>query len=147
MYQKNRVLLPLVEGSGAIFDLIQDLLQVVRLNLALHRSATKLFVAADEILSLPMRPECVRAISAPLATLSWAVNMEREVDQLVSVPLLPAREDILTYETLPELTRKGNGWCDGALDRGGRRRNAVLWLSGNMILVVVRLGNSLPRST
>jgi hypothetical protein len=93
-------------------------------------------VVAVVILSLPMLPEFQVTISPPQAIRSWAVDVKWEVRQFVSVPLLLAPKALRAQGALP--------WTsDGALDRGGRRRDSGLRLREDRILVRVRSCNDL----
>jgi hypothetical protein len=117
--QKNRFVLPLRKGNGTVFDLVQNLLRVEGLDLAPPRSAATIRFAIPRILFLPVLLEQATAVSAPLATRNWAVEVKGEVCQFVSIPVLPTGQRFRAHVTLPLSTRGRNGWCDGVPEGRG----------------------------
>ena len=70
------------------------------------------------VLFMPVRFECVGAISPPLTMWKRAVDEIWQVCLFVSVPVLPTAKRVRTKVALPVFRQGGKGWCDGALDGG-----------------------------
>ena len=136
MNQNNSPVLPVTEGNGAAFDLIQDRPWVVCLDLSPSRNVAVVLVVRAVILLLPALLKYVGTISPPRAMQERAVQEIRDMHQSVSFSLLTTGERFRANEALPAIHLGSNGWCDGTLpvDRGRWRGEVRLRLGVDKIL-------------